>query len=781
MSNSFLDRTWKEIEPAIHVILGDEKNSSLDSFMYTQTYTKVYDYCTAASSRRPAASSVGGGPGDGSVRLVGGELYAKLKVYLKHYLENLKQKEGESFLQFYIRTWERYLIGSTRLNDVLDYINRYWVTKERGDGHREIYDILSLCLLSWRDYKFHTNLDILMSEIMEQIRDQRLNKIESIGNLSVAIKSFVLLGFDVNDLKKQNLSVYINDFEKSFLTETYNFYAEESQNFIKEYGVVNYLVKAEQRIEEELKRLEELNDHTRRPLNDCLNEVLITNHADVIRSELTPLLDQERYSDIRRMHHLLKRVPMTIDPLLQQFQAYVRQQGLNAVEELKLQLEAQQKEQSAAVEEDGKSKSKKGLAYDVDAKIYIQTLLKVYHKFQNVVKESFENNEAFVKALDSACQSFINYNPIATPKDKSKSKTPDLLAKYADEMLRKKPEDMSVDELMTVFKFIDDKESFEVWYRRFLSKRLMGSTMTPEDGEREELIIGKLRSANTQEYTNKITNMFNDIRVSRDLGTLYKETIMLEPNPKDYVSDLEPRILDSGAWQSIFNKSNESILLPPMLINTQEKFASIYQSKFPGRQLSWIWNRSKVELKANISKPGKPPFLFTVTLFQMAILYPFNEADTLSVAELLEATAAPVDVFKANITPLVKNKLLIQNPPGEEAIAKPHTTFTIVKEYTSKRIKVNFASGVKIADSRNEEKDTNTEIQMRHHGILKASIVRVMKARKHYKHEQLTNEVYKMIDRFKPTVADIKKAIEVLIDEQYLARDSEGTGYEYLS
>ncbi|KAH3686794.1 hypothetical protein WICPIJ_002227, partial [Wickerhamomyces pijperi] len=84
-------------------------------------------------------------------------------------------------------------------------------------------------------------------------------------------------------------------------------------------------------------------------------------------------------------------------------------------------------------------------------------------------------------------------------------------------------------------------------------------------------------------------------------------------------------------------------------------------------------------------------------------------------AELLESTAAPVDVFKANIAPLVKNKLLIQNPPGEDAITKPNTSFTIVKEYTSKRIKVNFALGVKITDSKNEEKDTNTEIQMRHH------------------------------------------------------------------
>lgn len=335
----FLEKTWKEIEPAIHIILGDEKNSPLDSRMYTQTYSKVYNYCTTASTRRPPAVSKDH-DGKGTVKLVGAELYYKLQEYLKFYLENLKQKGGETFLQFYIRSWQRYLIGSTRLNDVLDYINRYWVAKERADGHREIYDILSLCLLSWRDYKFHANLPILMKQIMEQIRLQRENKIDSVGNLSFAIKSFVLLGFDVNDLKKQNLSVYINDFEKTFLTETFNFYTEESGKYIQEHGVVNYLVKAQQRIDEELKRLEELNDHTRRPLNDVLNQVLITNHAAEIRAELTPLLDEGRYDDIRKMYHLLRRVPMTVGPLLQSFQEYVKQQGLVAVNQLKGRLQA---------------------------------------------------------------------------------------------------------------------------------------------------------------------------------------------------------------------------------------------------------------------------------------------------------------------------------------------------------------------------------------------------------------------------------------------------------
>lgn len=778
-SESFLDRTWREIQPSVYLILGDDKNSPLDSSMYTQTYTKVYNYCTTASSKRPP-QVLNSTTTKGNVKLVGAELYYKTEEYLKYYLENLQQRPGETFLQFYIRNWQRYLIGSTRLNDVLDYINRYWVAKERADGHREIYDVLSLCLLSWRDYKFYKNLPTLMSEIMEQIRMQREGKMDTSVNLSVAIKSFVLLGFDANDLKKQNLSVYINDFEKTFLTETYNYYTGESDKYIKENGVVNYLSKAQQRIDEELKRLEELNDHTRRPLNDVLNQVLVTNHAEEIRAQLTPLLDQERYTDIAFMNRLLRRVPMTIEPLLLDFQQYVKQKGLTAVQELKERMDAEANAEHHATN----SKHRQHKKGDVDAKTYINTLLSVYDKFRKVVQEAFDNNEAFVKALDGACKAFINTNAIATPTARSKSRTPDLLAKYSDELLRKhdNSEDMSVDNLMTVFKFIDDKESFEVWYRRYLSKRLMGGTMSPEDEEREEVIIQRLKTANSIEYTTKIANMFNDIRVSRDLGNIYKEEIGSSAASKGYVPDLEPRILDSASWSAIFRGSNESFILPKELIKSQEEFEKTYQTRYSGRQLNWIWNRSRIELKtSNLSRPGKPPFHFTVTLFQYAILSPFNDTDTMTSYQLLEATALPPEVFKANMIPLVKNKLLIQQPEGEDQMLNPATTFTMVKEYTSKKIKVNFASGVRMSDSKNRDKETNEEVERRHHELLKACIVRIMKARKECKHERLTNEVYQIIDRFKPTVGDIKRAIEVLIDEQYLARGDDGSTYVYLS
>ncbi|GMG39440.1 unnamed protein product [Ambrosiozyma monospora] len=418
----------------------------------------------------------------------------------------------------------------------------------------------------------------------------------------------------------------------------------------------------------------------------------------------------------------------------------------------------------------------------VDPKLYISTLLSVYKKYQNVVEVAFDNNEAFVKALDSACQQFINRNKTATPTARAKSRTPDLLARFSDELLRKNDsEDLAIDELMTIFNFVEDKESFEVWYRRYLSRRLMGSNMSPGAEEHEEYIIQKLKQANSLEYTNKITSMFNDIRISRDLGVLYKESTMKEPNSKDFVSDIEPRVLDSNAWSSVFKDTSDSFILPKELIKSQEKFTTIYQERFSGRQLNWIWSKGKVEVKANLARPGKPPFSFQLTLFQYAILSPYNEVQELTTSKILELTALSPEIFKVNVVPLVKNKLLVQTPPGEDNIIKPNTSFKMVKEYTSKRPKINFVIGVKAIDSRNEDKETNEEVERRHHEILKACIVRVMKARKNHKHEQLTSEVIQIIDRFVPTVADIKKAIEVLIDEQYLARTADGSGYEYLS
>lgn len=66
----------------------------------------------------------------------------------------------------------------------------------------------------------------------------------------------VSLGLDESDSTKQNLEVYRTDFEAIFLQATELYYKAESDAFVAENSVVDYMKKAETRLKEEEDRIE---------------------------------------------------------------------------------------------------------------------------------------------------------------------------------------------------------------------------------------------------------------------------------------------------------------------------------------------------------------------------------------------------------------------------------------------------------------------------------------------------------------------------------------------
>lgn len=767
-----LNATWNFIEPGLEFILGAQGDQGVTSRMYMNCYTAVYNYCANKSRNLNVSVFSKSGKDKTTYSLTGAEIYNRLQTYLINFIQSLEKEPHELFLEFYVRKWKRFTIGAGYMNNVFDYMNRYWVQKERSDGRRDIFDVNTLALLQWKYHMFNNNADRIMNEVLDLIERQRNNEIVDTNVISVAVRSMVDLGIDTNDLKKTNMLVYTKHFEMDFMSRTAEYYRRESENFLSLHNVVDYMMKCESRLSEEISRSNNyLEERSKRHLLEVLHVVLIRDHANEMYDQFLKLLEQNEIDHILRMYKLLSKVPSTLQPLADSLESHIKVEAAKAIEELKSSTESANAQQ----QEEKSKKSSQGL---ISPKVYIHTLIQVYMKFNDVVFNAFKKDPLFIKALDSACRHFVNINVIATPTPKSASKTPELLAKYADSFLKATSKEadianMTADNMALMLKYIDNKDVFENNYRRLLAKRLINGN-TKSD-ELEEGMLQRLQEGNSMEFTSKISKMFQDMKSLEDLKMNIREIL----GDGAVVNDFTPLILAQSMWP-FHHIEDYKLKVAPELQDTIRAVEEEYTSKHNGRELQWLWNHGKSEIKANLSRKGKPPFIFTVTNVQLMIILAFNKKTTYSYAELHDIVGVSKHVFDAHLTPLVKFKLLDQLPPTPLAFSSPETTFTIVNEYKSKKLKVNFVSTIK-SEQKQEDEDANKEIDESRKNYLTASIVRIMKARKTMKHNELVNEVLLQAQsRFKAKLIDLKRAIEYLLEKEYIAR-CEGDSYEYLA
>jgi len=482
-------------------------------------------------------------------------------------------------------------------------------------------------------------------------------------------------------------------------------------------------------------------------------------HSAILRDEFQVLLDNDRQDDMQRMYNLLSRIPDGLDPLRTKFEAHVRKAGLAAVAKV-------------AVDAD-----------KLEPKVYVDALLEIHTQYQGLVKQAFKDEPEFTRSLDNACREFVNRNQVCKS---GSNKSPELLAKYTDALLKKSASgaeesdlENTLTQIMTVFKYIEDKDVFQKFYSRMLARRLVHTNSSSDDAETS--MISKLKEACGYEYTNKLQRMFQDMQISKDLNTGFKEFEgkLLEPGD-DKPVDASYAILGTGFWP--LNPPNTDFTPPAEIAKAYERFQTFYGQKHSGRKLTWLWQLCKGEVKANYCKNTKVPYTFQVSTYQMAILLLFNESDKNSYDDIVKATQLQADVLDPALGIFVKAKVLnmttIEGGKSDADKPGPDKMFSLNYDFKSKKIRVNLNIAVK-SEQKQEVDDTHKTIEEDRKLLMQSAIVRIMKARKKMKHTQLVSECIKHISsRFVPKIPDIKKCIDILLEKEYLERlDDDELGY----
>ncbi|KAG5642526.1 hypothetical protein DXG03_002599 [Asterophora parasitica] len=734
-----LDETWAFLSEGVDLIM-TRLEAGLSFPDYSNFYTAVYNYCT--STRMSGKSLEGNRAG---ANLVGADLYSKLNLYLVHHFSPMVDKcdslQDIDLLRYYAAEWERYTTGANYLNRLFTYLNRYWVKRERDEGKKTVYPIYTLALSQWKDV-FFTQIQNgeerkITTAVLRLITQQRNGETIDQGLAKKVIDSFVSLGLDGTDLNKECLDVYKSDFEGPFLATTEDYYKKESEAFLAANSVSDYLRKVEERLREEEDRVERyLHTKTRKDLISKCDDVLIRQHAELMWDSFQTLLDFDKDEDLQRMYALLARIPEGLEPLRKRFETHAKAAGLSAISKL---VEASDSGADA-----------------IDAKAYVDALLEVHRKSSELVARSFKSEAGFAASLDKACREFVNRN---AGTGSSSTKSPEMIAKHADMLLRKnnkmaEEEDLegALNRVMILFKYLEDKDVFQTFYTTKLSKRLIHGVSASDESEAS--MISKLKEVCGFEYTNKLQRMFTDMSLSKDLTDSFKDR--MTQNHDDIDITFSIMVLGTNFWP--LNPPAHEFMIPIEIVPTYDRFQKYYQTKHSGRKLAWLWNYSKNELRTNYLNQK---YILMTSSYQMAVLLQYNRNETMSLDELVAATSITKDIMTQVLALLVKAKILV-NEESEQYDLNPN--------FKSKKIRVNLNLPIK-ADLKAESADVLKAVDEDRKYVIQATIVRIMKARKTMKNQTLIQEVISQISqRFAPKIPDIKKAIETLLEKEYIER-----------
>ncbi|RMZ54652.1 hypothetical protein APUTEX25_003030 [Auxenochlorella protothecoides] len=371
----------------------------------------------------------------------GHRLYAAVREaeaeYLRGVAERLDLLPSPSFLPGLKYEWERHMKSMGVIRAFLLYMERMYIPNQP-----QLAPLNQLGLDLWRDgvVRAPRIAPRARALLLEAVARDRGGELVDASLLKAITSMYMDLG----------PVVYRDDFETPFLEQTSLFYAAEAASLLQAADCPAYLAAAARRLEEERARAQAYLCPASAPrLLGAVERALIGDQLpallDLPGTGLVPMLRARQYDDLHVLYRLAARVPGGPVLVQEALGAHLREAGKALVTD--------------------PERAKDPLAFERDV-------------WENLVDKAFAGDRQFVYTVNRAFEAFLNLNP----------RSPEYISLYMDDKLRRGLKGTSEEELesaldkaILLFRFLQEKDVFERYYKQHLAKRLLQGRISSDD------------------------------------------------------------------------------------------------------------------------------------------------------------------------------------------------------------------------------------------------------------------------------------------------------------
>lgn len=608
-------------------------------------------------------------------------------------------------------------------------------------------------------------INSVIDSIIKQIDSERSKDYNTDHYTKTQIKIIITLFYDFKDKKQEIIKVFLNKLEKS----TESFY-EKTFNYLKQENFNDFLRDMKNKLTDE----ENLLKVILKDENDAIKILKIAHENALFKNEYT--FCKANDDDYPKIYSAVTEENcLNLKWLIRD--SYIRFNRREYVISDIIPVICTSVEKEISKFELDKIKPQETIDKIIKAvlsrtKPYEEVFCKVERSKKKVDDAEINLEKQARKAFEDSVQkgwSKPNFNTV-----ESFNKYIDFHIKLEFKHLTQEQKANFPSTIATFFRYTPDKVAFiKIYEQNFLSRLIkLGEKLK----EIEFPTIEAIRKERSPDFIGDFQNLIEDVNKSKEIETDFKRSISNKSIDwgKHREIDFTPLIIQRSSFKLHIAEQKK---VPDFLEPIHNEFVSFYTNKFRNRILTLLGDFSLVHSKwlvpANAKCKSQIIYNITTCIVGAKILHAVDRLKNPSTAELIEQLQEDKKLILNGLVRLSNLKIINRTSQGKEYITDTDTFAMNANFYNQSKV---LLVAPLISTKKENKQIGNEQITTKKNNLIKASIVRVLKAKQRVSQEEVESvAIQDMRQYFTPDLELIRANLQQL-EGNYFSREGSGDG-----